>query len=472
MIDTVKKKMNIPYKIIGFFLGIVVFFVVWFAGIPGLSPVGSHATAIALLTAIWWIFMSMPPMIPALCACVLFMVTKTASPADSFSGFFNPTIWLLFFALVIAKGVEVSGLGKRIASIILSKVPLSFNGLVAAFIILCFILPFIVPSAAADVALMMALAVGIFDALGIAKDPKNKISTGLTCFVAILCLTFGRVPLTGSLPNFIAAGFLHDLAGVSMGWLDWLLSMWIIAPIPAIGTYLYITRKYKPDVDLSREKMQENIKATQESLGPMTVKEKKAAIYVSLAIILWAFGGFINLPLNTNQIGIIIGMLFFLPYVGFLTIKDFNQMSLVTFFFAGGSYSIGVVLTNNGFASWAGAQLMNFGFLQNASFFTAGLFIIVFAFVLHFILETLGEVSLLTPILLKMNILPAKAVGMLLPYGAGMYLFPYQATPIVLSLGFNTTGWMDIVKYGCFLTVLGLLQGAVFLLTYWAWILI
>ena len=147
-------------------------------------------------------------------------------------------------------------------------------------------------------------------------------------------------------------------------------------------------------------------------------------------------------------------------------------MSLVTFFFAGGSYSIGVVLTEKGFASWAGAQLMNFKFLQDASFFTAGLFILIFAFALHFILETLGEVSLLTPILLKMNILPAKAVGMLLPYGAGLYIFPYQATPIVLSLGFNTTDWSDIVKYGSFITVLGLLQGALFLLTYWAWILV
>jgi anion transporter len=472
MVDKTETKTSFSSKTIGFFLGIVIFFVVWVSGIPGLNSTGAHATAIALLTAIWWIFMCMPPMIPALCACVLFMVTKTAKPVDAFCGFFHPTIWLLFFALVMAKGVEVSGLGKRIASIILSKVSLSFNGLVAAFIILCFILPFIVPSAAADVALLMALAVGIFDALDIEKNPKNKISAGLTCFVAILCLTFGRVPLTGSLPNFIAAGFVHDLAGISLGWLDWLTSMWIIAPIPAIGTYLYITRKYKPEEGLSREKMRENIQTTRENLGRMTVNERKAAIYISLAVILWAFGGFIKLPLDTNQIGIIIGMLFFLPYIGFLTIKDFNKMSLVTFFFAGGSFSIGAVLAKSGFAAWAGVQLMNFGFLHKASFFTAGLFILVFAFVLHFILETLGEVSLLAPVLLKMNILPAKAVGMLLPYGAGMYLFPYQATPIVLSLGFDTTGWMDIVKYGCFLTVLGLLQGALFLLTYWAWVLI
>jgi di/tricarboxylate transporter len=147
-------------------------------------------------------------------------------------------------------------------------------------------------------------------------------------------------------------------------------------------------------------------------------------------------------------------------------------LSLITFFFAGGSYSIGTVLTNTGFAAWAGNGLLSFSFLNNASFLTAGLFVILIAFVLHFLLETLGEVSLLTPVIMQMGILPPKAAAMLLPYGAGMYIFPYQATPIVLSLGFGTTGWKDIVKYGCFLSAIGILQGILFLLTYWAFVLV
>ncbi len=466
---TIKKSPGLT-KAIGFFLGITVFMIVWIMGLPGLSTQGSHATAIAFLTAIWWIFMCMPPMIPALCACVLFMVTKTAGAADSFSGFFNPTIWLLFFALVIAKGVEVSGLGKRIASIILSKVPFSFNGLVAAFIILCFIFPFIIPAAAADIALMMALAIGIFEALGIEKSAKNKICTGLTCFMAILTLTFGRVPLTGSLANFLAVGLVNDLAGVNISWLSWLSTMWVMAPIPAVATYFYITKKYKPDTVLSQETMKKQIRETLKSMGPMTKNEKKAAVFVLLAVLLWITDSWH--PLNTNQVGIIVGMLFLLPYLGFLTIKDFSKISLVTFFFAGGSYSIGKVLTTTGFSAWAGEGLLNFSYLQGSSFFIAGLFIILFAFALHFILETMGEISLLTPILLEMKILPAKAVAMLTTYGAGLYIFPFQSTVIVLSLGFDTTDWSDIMKYGVFLTMIGLAQGVLFLGTYWIWTMV
>lgn len=456
-------------KIFGFIFGIIIFFIVWNLSIDGMSEKGIHATAISLLTAIWWIFMVMPPMIPALFACVLFFVTNTATSAQAFSGFYNPTIWLLFFALVMAKGVEASGLGKRIAINILSKVPLSYNGLVAAFIILCLIFPFIIPSAAAAVALIMSLAVGILDALEIEKSPNNKVCAGLTCFVGILLLTFGRVPLTGSLPNYIAVGFLNEMAGINIGWLDWLTNMWVIFPLPAIATYFYITHFYKPDKVLSSDIMKAQIIKSKEKLGKVTLNEKKAAIFVGSAIVLWACDAFI--PLNTNQVGILIGILFLLPNVGFLTMKDFNSMSLVTFFFAGGSFSIGKVLTDTGFAQWAGNYLLNFQFLNNGNFFVAGLFILIFAFILHFLLETLGEVSLLTPIVLKAGFLPAKAVGVLIPYGAGMYLFPYQGSPIVLSLGFNTVAWIDIVKYGLFLTIISFIQGAIFLLTYWKWML-
>lgn len=470
MAPTAIKKRSSLTKEIGFFLGIIVFMIVWIVGLPGLSTQGNHATAIAFLTAIWWISLCMPPMIPALCACVLFLVTDTAPAAEAFSGFISPTIWLLFFALVMAKGVNISGLGKRIATAVLARMPLSFNGLVISVICLCLVFPFIIPSAAADVALIMTFLIGVFDALGIEKSAKNKISTGLTCFVAILTLTFGRVPLTGSLANFLAVGLVNDLAGVSISWLNWLSTMWVMAPIPAVATYFYITKKYKPDTVLSSETIKKQIGETQKSMGPMTANEKKAAIFVLMAVLLWITDSWH--PLSTSQVGLITGMLFLLPYVGFLTIKDFSKISLVTFFFAGGSYSIGKVLTTTGFATWAGEGLLNFSFLHNVSFFIVGLFVILFAFVLHFFLETMGEISLLTPIFLEMGILPAKAVAMLTTYGAGLYIFPFQSTVMVLSLGFDTTNWSDIMKYGIFLTIIGLAQGVLFLGTYWIWMMV
>ncbi len=219
-------------KTFGLVLGLIAFLVIWFAPIPGLSKPGTHALAVAVLTAIWWILAVMPPAFPAVLACSLFFVLRVAKPVDAFSGFVSPSIWMLFFALVMAKGVERSGLGKRIASWLMSKTALSFNGIVLVFIGLCIIFPFFLPSTVASVSLTMALAIGIMDALGIERGPNSKISCGLTCFVAVLTLTMGRAPLTGSLPNFIATGLVHDIAGVDISWISWLKSMWVHDPDP------------------------------------------------------------------------------------------------------------------------------------------------------------------------------------------------------------------------------------------------
>ncbi|MDR3349021.1 MAG: anion permease [Acidaminococcales bacterium] len=452
---------------IGLVLGLAAFAALWFLPVPGLSQNGSRAMAVAALTAIWWIAAVMPPAFPAVLACVLYFVLKISPPADAFSGFASPSIWMLLFALIMAKGVDKSGLSKRIAAMLMKKMPLSFEGMVIVFIAMCFIFPFFIPAAPAIVALIMTLVLGFMDALGIERSPANKVSAGLTCFIAILVLTFGRVPMTGAMPNLVVVGLVRELTGVEVTWIGWLVCMWVAAPISGIVTYYYITRKYKPDVAIDPQTMRVQIKKTVESLGPVSTPEKKTLVLVLAAILLWAFDFY--LKIGTNQIGIIIGILYLMPYTGVLTMADFKTLPFDIFVFAGGSYSMGVVLSKTGFAQWAASGITAFPFLQGSSFLVAGTFVLLFAVALHFILETWGVASLMTPIIVKAGILPPKAVTMLLPYGAGFYIFPYQATPIILSLGFGTTSWNDITKYGIIMTLVGIAQGILFLGTYWAW---
>lgn len=470
--DEKVKKLSFPAgvegkKAGGFLFGIALFLVFWLTDIPGLSAAGAHALAIALLIAAWWIFLVCPPVIPALVAPVLFYVTGTVPAQAAFSGFSNSAIWLLFFGLVISKGVEKSGLGRRIAVNVLSRAKLTFSGLTGGLICLCFIFPFLVPSTSAVVALLMTLIVGIFDVLGIEKDSATSIL--LTCFIGGLCMTVARLPLTGALSNYIAIGLTTQLTGEEIGWLEWLKAMWVIAPLPMIGTYFYVTRRFTLDYDFSPEHVRSQLEKTRRELGRMTVKEKKALLLVSAALLLWTFGGNI---LSASATGILIGCLFLMPYVGTLSMEEFGEISLMPFLLAGGSYSIGYVLQDVGFSAWAVDRITTWHIWSaDASLFEIGLFIILSGFVLHFLLETLGEVSLLTPIFVQLGGISAKAVAMLTPYGAGLCVFPYQASVIVVALSFNTTTWKETVRYGCFLSALCLLQAVLLLKTYWAWIL-
>ncbi|MDR2005954.1 MAG: anion permease, partial [Acidaminococcales bacterium] len=154
---------------IGILLGLAAFAFLWFTPIPGLSKAGSQAMAVAALTAVWWIAAVMPPAFPAILACVLYFILKISPPADAFSGFASPSIWMLLFALIMAKGVDKSGLSKRVAAMLMKRMPLSFEGMVIVFIAMCFIFPFFIPAAPAIVALVMTLVLGFMDALGIER---------------------------------------------------------------------------------------------------------------------------------------------------------------------------------------------------------------------------------------------------------------------------------------------------------------
>ncbi|MDR3349020.1 MAG: anion permease [Acidaminococcales bacterium] len=454
-------------KKFGLVLGPLLLLTVYFSSVPGLSAAGRGALAIALFTAAWWVFMVVPPVLPALFACILFMVSGVAKPVDAFAGFSNPSIWMIVFALVISKSVDASGLGKRVAINIITAGKLTFGRVVAAMIFLCTVAPFFIPSGAAYVALLMALAVSVIDAVGLPKDKRSQLGAAITCFVAVLSLMMGRIPLTGAVANIISIGLVKELANTDITWLEWFANMWPVGPVVLAATYLYCTKVYQPEVNFADPQVKAKLIAKRDALGAMTAKEIRAAGFVSLALVLWVTGAWHGI--STNAVGAIVTALLLLPVIGVVGMEDFQKLPWHIFIFAGGSFSIGVVLTKTGVAEWIGNAVSGLEIISTGGFAVKAGFIVLIAFVVHILLETMGEISLLVPIFLKSGLVSAKAVAMLVPYAAGLYLFPYQATPIILSLGFGICNWNDILKYSFFICAVAIIQALVFLTSYWAY---
>jgi anion transporter len=472
-VSKIKKTINLwkdnanVLKLVGLVIGPLLLIIIWLYPVPGLSIQGRHALAIALFTATWWIFAVVPPVIPALLACILFMVTGTVKAMDAFSGFSNPSIWMIMFALIISKAVDSSGLGKRIAITMVTSNKLTFSRLIAVLSLLCMIVPFFIPAGPAYVALLMTLAVGLLEAVGMEKNKRSELGAAMTCFIAVLSLMMGRIPLTGSVANIISTGLVRELSGVEVTWLEWFANMCVTAPLLLVATWAYITKIYKPEVDFSSPLIMENLHITRNSLGNISRKEIKAGVIVSAALLLWMTSSLHGL--GTNVVGAIIAALFLLPYVGVVNVDEFQKLPWHIFVFAGGSFSIGVVLNKTGVAAWVGRWVGTIRLLDSQSFLVIAGFLVIAVFLLHLLLETLGEVSLLTPIFLQSGILPAKAVAMLVPYGAGLYLFPYQATPIILSLGFGVCNWNDVTKYSFYICAVAILQAFLFMAIYWTY---
>ena len=93
---------------------------IWF--IPpqgGITPSAWHLLAIFIATILGFIVQPLPIGAVAFIAITLSVVTNTLKLPEALGGFSDSTIWLIVSAFLFAKGVIQSGLGRRIAFILI-----------------------------------------------------------------------------------------------------------------------------------------------------------------------------------------------------------------------------------------------------------------------------------------------------------------------------------------------------------------
>ena len=102
--------------------------IVWLIPVPGgLSPAAWHYTAIFIFVVAGLI--TEPVAAPVigfigLCTAALFQLvapTPAASVRWALSGFSNDVVWLIFSATTFALGYEITGLGRRIALLLVAR---------------------------------------------------------------------------------------------------------------------------------------------------------------------------------------------------------------------------------------------------------------------------------------------------------------------------------------------------------------
>ena len=93
----------------------------------------------------------------------------SAGLALAFSGFANTALVLVASALFLAAAMTATGLDKRIALTILSRVGTETRHVVIGTILVGFVIAFLVPSTTARVACLVPITLGIIAAFGVNK---------------------------------------------------------------------------------------------------------------------------------------------------------------------------------------------------------------------------------------------------------------------------------------------------------------
>ena len=275
---------------------------------PGLAREGWHYFALFAAVILGLITEPLPAaavgVIGVTFAAVFGLVFTPAQLADpafrppaealrwALAGFSNGTVWLIFAAFVFAMGYEKTGLGRRIALVLVHRLGARTLGLGYAIALSDLVLaPFTPSNTARSAGTIFPIVRSIPPLYGSAPGESARRIGGYIMWVAFAttCVTSSMF-VTALAPNLLATELVRKTTGVQITWTTWFAGFLPIGlPLLLLVPWLVYTI-YPPAIRSSTE-VPRWAALELEKLGPPAAREIVMASLVALALALWIVGG-------------------------------------------------------------------------------------------------------------------------------------------------------------------------------------
>jgi L-tartrate/succinate antiporter len=208
------------------------------------------------------------------------------------SGFSNTTVWLIFGAFMFALGYEVTGLGRRIALVLVKRMGRRTLTLGYAVVLADALLAPFTPSNTARSGGTVYPVIRNLPLLYESKpnDPSSRRIGSYLMWVAIAatCVTSSMF-LTALAPNLLALELVKKTANVDITWMQWFVAfapvgITLLIAIPLLAYVLY-PPQVKQGAEVPAWAAEELRK-----MGGLTGREITLAVLVAIALGLWIFG--------------------------------------------------------------------------------------------------------------------------------------------------------------------------------------
>ena len=337
------------------------------------------------------------------------------------SGFSNSTVWLIFGAFMFALGYDKTGLGRRIALILVKKMGRRTLTLGYAVTVADTILAPFTPSNTARSGGTIYPVIRNLPMLYDSKpdDPSARRIGSYIMWVAIAttCVTSSMF-LTALAPNLLAAELVAKTAKITIGWTQWFTAfapagILLLILIPLLTYWIY-----PPEIK-SGDAVPKWAAGELGKMGGFTEREFTLAVLVVIALVLWIFGGD-NINATTTALVVVSLML----VTGVVTWDDMvkNSSAWNTLAWFATLVALADGLNRVGFVKWF-ADLVA-AHMTGFSPFTAMVVLVLVFYFTHYLFASItAHVTALLPVML--------AVGSTIP-GIDMPLF---ALLLCLTLG-------------------------------------
>jgi len=215
------------------------------------------------------------------------------SPAQAtawaLSGFANSTVWLIFAACTFALGYENTGLGRRIALLLVRALGKSTLGLgyAAAFSDLA-LAPFMPSNTARSGGTIYPILANIPGLYGSKPNDPSARQLGsylIYTALAVTCVTSSMFA-TALAPNVLALTLVQSTINVTILWADWFLAALPVGVILLATVPLLLYKIYPPEIKESPDAPRWAAEELR-GMGPITRREIALLVLVTLALVLW-----------------------------------------------------------------------------------------------------------------------------------------------------------------------------------------
>ncbi len=478
-------------RILGAVAGPLLAISVWWLPIGALSVEAHRLLAIVSLVAVWWITEPVPSPVTSLLGPTLCVLLGVAPVDKAFANFANPMVFLFLGGFLLAKGMMVNGLDKRIAYGITSMkwVGDSPRRIFLAIGLACMLCSGWI-SNTATAAMMFPVSLGLLEAIrdmmaanGKAIDLRDcKYATGLMLMTAYACSIGGVMTPIGTPPNIIMIGFLGQLApdAPAISFFQWMA--WGVV---AMAAYFAVAcavlwRMFPADV-AHIEGAQAFIRRKAGELGPWTRAQKNTLFAFATAVVLWVAPSVLGLVHGPHSdimqaydshcpeaIAAMIGglLLFFLPVdlkKGQMTLTWKEGVSGIdwgTMLLFGGGLAMGGMMYTTGLSDWVGNGLKEVLGGNPPEILFTGLFCVSALILSEFTSHTaatnlLGSIAIGTALSLGFSPIPV-AVGVALSSSLG-FMMPVSTPPNAIVYASGLVPITKMFKSGLVVDIVGVL---------------
>lgn len=443
-----------------------------FAVIVWMTEAVSYPVSAALIIAFITIFLGLGPSIenPDV------KMGTTTSLQYALSGFSSSAVALVGGALFLAAAMQVTGLDRRIALIILSRVGSSTRGVLIGAIIVGFALSFFIPSPTARVGAIIPIILGMISAFGLQKD--SRFSALLIIASAQIATIWSIGIKTATAQNMVGLNFIEESFGTTISWMEWFIAAAPWSVVMSIALYFTLKIVLPPEMK-EIPNGQQMVRTQLKELGSITAKEIRLLIIALLLLILWASEAIVH-PLDSTTIVLVGLALMLTPGIGVLTWKEAEtKIPWGTIILFAVGISLGSVLLKTNAATWLANTLFTKLDLGSVSTFIFIVILAAFTILIHLgFASATSLASTLIPVVIALvqgmaEVTSTNQIGIVLiiQFAIGFgFILPVNAPQNMLAYGTSTFTSKDFIKTGIPLTIIGYGLLLLFALTYWKWI--